>query len=175
MTDLERADQFSFLYENREPCNTIALLQLGVTVVSFAFTYTVWWAGLFGVIVAAMGYYGSVQPVIQSKVSFIQFYYFGNCFMLLLQGFSAVVLLILVGEWEDFDVWAWIVLIVGSMAFALLIYITCVAIERSHAYRAELMRNPPPAENIYGASSSGHVYTSVSNNVHKGPAEIKTI
>lgn len=44
--------------------------------------------------------------------------------MLLLQGFSAVVLLILVGEWEDFDVWAWIVLIVGSMAFALLIYIT---------------------------------------------------
>lgn len=73
MADLERADQFSFLYENREPCNTIALLQLGITVVSFAFTYTVWWAGLFGVIVAAMGYYGSVQPVIQSKVSFVQF------------------------------------------------------------------------------------------------------
>lgn len=51
-------------------------------------------------------------------------YYFGNCFMLLLHGFSAVVLLILVGEWEDFDVWAWIVLIVGSMAFALMIYVT---------------------------------------------------
>lgn len=44
--------------------------------------------------------------------------------MLLLQCFSAVVLLILVGEWEDFDVWAWIVLIVGSLAFALLIYVT---------------------------------------------------
>lgn len=73
MADLERADQFAFLYEYREPCNTIALLQLGVTTLTFVFTYTVWWAGLFGVIVAAMGYYGSVQPVIQSKVSFIQF------------------------------------------------------------------------------------------------------
>lgn len=83
MSDLERAE-FSFLYENREPCNTIALLQLGATVLTFTFTYTVWWAGLFGVIVAAMGYYGSVQPVIQSKVSFIQFVRLPLCLYLLL-------------------------------------------------------------------------------------------
>jgi hypothetical protein len=73
MADFERGlDQFSFLYENREPCNTIAVLQLGVTVASFIFTYPVWWSGIFGIIVGAVGYYGSVQPVIQSKVSFVQ-------------------------------------------------------------------------------------------------------
>lgn len=72
MADLEHGDQFGFLYENRDPCNAIALLQLAITTGSFFFTYTVWWSGLFGIIVAAMGYYGSVQPVIQSKVSFIQ-------------------------------------------------------------------------------------------------------
>lgn len=73
MSELERGEPFGFLYEHRDACNTMALLQLGVIVASFAFTYTVWWAGLFGVIVAAMGYYGSVEPVIQSKVSFVQF------------------------------------------------------------------------------------------------------
>lgn len=44
--------------------------------------------------------------------------------MLMLQGFSAVVLLILVGEWEDFDAWAWIVLIFGSLCFAVQIFVT---------------------------------------------------
>ncbi|CEG46373.1 uncharacterized protein PHALS_02776 [Plasmopara halstedii] len=148
MADLER-DGFGFLYENRDPCNAIALLQLGVTLVSFFFTYTVWWSGLFGIIVASIGYYGSVQPVIQSKVSFIQFYYFGNCFMLMLQAISAVMLY-------------------------LLIFITYVAIQRSYAYRAELMRNPPPAENVYG-NSDGTMYTAMGSGYKAPMAQIKTI
>jgi hypothetical protein len=51
-----------------------------------------------------------------------------------------------------------------------------VAIQRSHAYRAELMRNPPPAENIYGSSGNGSTaaYTAMSN-TYRAPAEIKTI
>ncbi|ETI45073.1 hypothetical protein F441_10190 [Phytophthora nicotianae CJ01A1] len=175
MADLERNDQFGFLYENRDPCNAIALLQLGVTLVSFFFTYTVWWSGLFGVIVAAMGYYGSVQPVIQSKVSFIQFYYFGNCFMLLLQAISAVVLFILVSEWKNFDAWAWGVIIFGTLSFGVQLFVTYVAIQRSHAYRAELMRNPPPAENVYGGNSNGTVYTAMGAGYKAPTAQIKTI
>ncbi|RLN97882.1 hypothetical protein BBJ28_00024870 [Nothophytophthora sp. Chile5] len=209
MADLERNDQFGFLYENRDPCNAIALLQLGVTLISFFFTYTVWWCGLFGVIVAAMGYYGSVQPVIQSKVSFIQFlrswladilssnhlggsvqYYFGNCFMLVLQAISAVVLFVLVSEWEDFDLWGWGVLVFGTLSFGVQLFVTSpllfslvvivswqyAAIQRSHAYRAELMRNPPPAENVYGGgSSSGTVYTAMGAGYKAPLAEIKTI
>ncbi|KAG2929659.1 hypothetical protein PC115_g6785 [Phytophthora cactorum] len=175
MADLERNDQFGFLYENRDPCNAIALLQLGVTLISFFFTYTVWWSGLFGVIVAAMGYYGSVQPVIQSKVSFIQFYYFGNCFMLLLQAISAVVLFILVSEWKDFDAWAWGVIIFGTLSFGVQLFVTYVAIQRSHAYRAELMRNPPPAENVYGGTSNGTVYTAMGAGYKAPMAQIKTI
>jgi hypothetical protein len=73
MADLEGGGHFGLVYEYRDPCNVIALAQLVVTLVSFIFTYPVWWAGFFGVIVAAMGYYGSAQPVIQSKTSFIQF------------------------------------------------------------------------------------------------------
>lgn len=51
-----------------------------------------------------------------------------------------------------------------------------MAVQRSHAYRAELMRNPPPAENIYGSSSngSGTAYTAM-NNTYRAPAELKTI
>lgn len=49
-----------------------------------------------------------------------------------------------------------------------------MAIERSHAYRAELMRNPPPAENIYGAASNGMVYSAMPS-AYKGPGEVKTI
>ncbi|KAF4318684.1 hypothetical protein BBO99_00007154 [Phytophthora kernoviae] len=175
MADLERNDQFGFLYENRDPCNAIALLQLGVTLVSFFFTYTVWWSGLFGVIVASMGYYGSVQPVIQSKVSFIQFYYFGNCFMLLLQAISAVVLFILVSEWKDFDTWGWGILVFGTLSFGVQLFVTYVAIQRSHAYRAELMRNPPPAENVYGPSSGGTVYTAMGAGYKAPMTQIKTI
>ncbi|DAZ95980.1 TPA: hypothetical protein N0F65_009281 [Lagenidium giganteum] len=161
MTDFERGDQFGFLYENRDACNLIALLQLGVTIVSFLFTYTVWWCGFFGVIVALMGYYGSVEPVIQSKVSFIQFYYFGNCFMLVLQCVSGVLILVLISEWKAFDLWAWLVLVFGSMSFAVQIYVTYIAVQRSHAYRAELMRNPPPAENAYDGTSSSTAYTAM--------------
>ncbi|TMW69431.1 hypothetical protein Poli38472_001587 [Pythium oligandrum] len=168
--DLE-GGHFGLVYENRDPCNVIALVQLAVTLLSFFFTYPVWWAGLFGVIVAAMGYYGSVQPVIQSKVSFIQFYYFGNCFMLVLQTLSAVVLLILVSEWDDLDWWAWFVLIFGSLSLALQVGVTYIAMQRSHAYRAELMRNPPPAENIYG---NGNVYTSMTGG-YVAPSDVKTI
>ncbi|RLN49806.1 hypothetical protein BBJ28_00013678 [Nothophytophthora sp. Chile5] len=200
MADLERNDQFGFLYENRDPCNAIALLQLGVTLISFFFTYTVWWCGLFGVIVAAMGYYGSVQPVIQSKVSFIhcdpglltpslpmyvggsEQYYFGNCFMLVLQAISAVVLFVLVSEWEDFDLWGWGVLVFGTLSFGVQLFVTVcphcryAAIQRSHAYRAELMRNPPPAENVYGSgSSNGTVYTAMGAGYKAPLAEIKTI
>jgi hypothetical protein len=45
---------------------------------------------------------------------------------------------------------------------------------RSGSYRAELMRNPPPAENIYAAANS---YTAMGNG-YKAPmtmTEIKTI
>lgn len=161
MSDLERGTPFGTVYENRDACNLIALLQLGVTIISFLFTYTVWWSGFFGIIVALMGYYGSVEPVIQSKVSFIQFYYFGNCFMLLLQCISGILLLVLVGEWTKFDLWAWMVLVFGSMSFVVQIYVTYLAMQRSHAYRAELMRNPPPSENVYDGSSSSAAYTAM--------------
>ncbi|GLE03295.1 hypothetical protein PINS_up012185 [Pythium insidiosum] len=174
MSDLE-GGAFGLVYEYRDPCNAIALVQLAATAISLIFTYPVWWVGFFGLIVAAMGYYGSVEPVIQSKVSFVQFYYFGNCFMLLLQGFSAMILLILVSEWEDFDLWSWVVLVIGSLCLGLQICVTYIAVQRSQSYRAELMRNPPPAENIYGSNgASGGMYTSVAA-VYKGPADVKTI
>lgn len=72
MADLEGA-QSQFLYEHRETCNQIAVVQVVVFVLSFIFTYSVWWSGLFGLLVAVVGYYGSLSPVVQSKVSFIQF------------------------------------------------------------------------------------------------------
>ena len=72
MADLENA-QNQFLYEHRESCNQIAVVQMLVFVLSFIFTYNVWWSGLFGLLVAFVGYYGSLSPVVQSKVSFIQF------------------------------------------------------------------------------------------------------
>lgn len=55
-------------------------------------------------------------------------------------------------------------------------YLQYVAVQRSHAYRAELMRNPPPAENVYGPSGNGSstAYTAM-NNTYRAPAELKTI
>lgn len=51
-------------------------------------------------------------------------YYFGNCFMLVLQVASALMLLVLVSEWSDFDIWAWIVVILGSVSFGLQLFVT---------------------------------------------------
>lgn len=44
--------------------------------------------------------------------------------MLLLQAFSAVVMLVLVGEWDEFDLWAWVVIICGSLCFAVQLFVT---------------------------------------------------
>lgn len=50
-----------------------------------------------------------------------------------------------------------------------------MAMQRSYAYRAELVRNPPPAENIYG-SHGGNVYTAMASSAtYKAPSEMKTM
>ena len=71
MSELEGQSQF--LYEHRENANNIAATQILVFFFSFIFTYNVWWSGLFGLFVAIVGYYGTLGPVVQSKVSFVQF------------------------------------------------------------------------------------------------------
>ncbi|OQR82477.1 hypothetical protein ACHHYP_15953 [Achlya hypogyna] len=174
MHDFEAA-QAHFLYEHREPCSQIALIQIVTFAISFIFTYVAWWSGLFGLLVAMVGYYGCLTPVVQSKVSFIQFYYFGNCFILLLQALSAIVLIVVVSEWVIITAWGWVVIVLGTVCFIFQIYITYMAVQRSHSYRAELMRNPPPAEIMVYSQQA--VYTAVPqmNGGYKAPMDTKSI
>lgn len=44
--------------------------------------------------------------------------------MLVLQVASALMLLVLVSEWNDFDIWAWIVVILGTVSFGLQLFVT---------------------------------------------------
>nr|CCA27334.1 transmembrane protein putative [Albugo laibachii Nc14] len=148
------SDQYGFLYEFRDPCNAASILQLGVFLLSFVVTYPVWWCGIIGIIVSLIGYYGSKQPVVQNKVSFIHFYYFSNYFLLLLELSSLVLLVLLVSKWSAMDGWAWFVIAFGCIALALEFYVTYMAMQRSHAYRAELTRNPPPNVNAYTGTDS---------------------
>ncbi|KAF0684949.1 Aste57867_23106 [Aphanomyces stellatus] len=174
MHDYESA-QAHFLYEHREPCSQIAVVQAVVFLVSFVFTYLTWWGGLFGLVVAAVGYYGTLTPVVQSKVSFIQFYYFGNCFILLLQILSAIVLVVVVSEWPVITGWGWVIIVLGTVSYMTQIYLTYIAIQRSHSYRAELMRSPPPAEIMVYAQQS--VYTAVPQMTgsYRAPMDTKSI
>ncbi|RHX99188.1 hypothetical protein DYB36_013307 [Aphanomyces astaci] len=163
MHDYESA-QAHFLYEHREPCSQIAVVQIAVFFVSFVFTYLTWWAGLFGLLVAAVGYYGTLTPVVQSKVSFIQF-------VLL----SSIVLVVVVSEWPVITSWGWVVVVLGTVSYIFQIYLTYIAIQRSFSYRAELMRSPPPAEIMVYSQQS--VYTAVPQVVggYRAPMDTKSI
>ncbi|RHY26245.1 hypothetical protein DYB37_002092 [Aphanomyces astaci] len=163
MHDYESA-QAHFLYEHREPCSQIAVVQIAVFFVSFVFTYLTWWAGLFGLLVAAVGYYGTLTPVVQSKVSFIQF-------VLL----SSIVLVVVVSEWPVITSWGWVVIVLGTVSYIFQIYLTYIAIQRSFSYRAELMRSPPPAEIMVYSQQS--VYTAVPQVVggYRAPMDTKSI
>ena len=77
MVDLEVCSTH-FLYEHRDDCNTIAMSQIFILSFSFFFTYHVWWSGVFGMFVALIGWYGSIMPVVQNKVSYIQFVSLGQ-------------------------------------------------------------------------------------------------
>lgn len=93
MNGYERiSDQYGFLYEFRDPCNAASILQLGMFLLSFVVTYPVWWCGTIGIIVSLIGYYGSKQPVLQNKVSFLHFV----CILILLYSFVTESVLVIV-------------------------------------------------------------------------------
>ena len=170
MSDIEAGQ---FLYEHREPCNQIAIIQVVYFCVAFIFTYPVWWCGLFSILVAIAGYYGSRTPVIQGKVSFVQFYYYGNWFLLFLQIISIVLLIVIVGaQSKNISGWEWTVVVLGVITLTFSLYLTYLAMTRARSYRAELMRNPPPVELMVYTQP---VYTQMTGNSngYKAPNESK--
>nr|CCA22609.1 conserved hypothetical protein [Albugo laibachii Nc14] len=144
------------VYENREPCHLIALIQLGINCTCMILFHRSWWCFLFGIIVALLGYSGSRMPATHKRITLIHLYFLGNWAMLLLQMISMALLIGRISAWNSFNIWKCFLLLSKSFILSAQFYFTYLGMQRSQAYRAELWRNPPPIEKTTLDAGSGH-------------------
>ncbi|KAL0583948.1 hypothetical protein ABG067_006216 [Albugo candida] len=145
------------VYENRESCHLIALIQLGINCTCLILFHRFWWCFCLGVIVALLGYFGSGVPATQKKITLIHFYFLGNAALLLLQMMSVALLIGSISAWKSFNMWKCFLLLSRSFILSAQFYFTYLGMQRSQAYRAELWRNPPPVERTSLDAGSGHL------------------